>query len=140
MSSIRQYQRGAIEALAKLVTWKPLPSVAEKGMRPSLFSTVDNDMLYYAGISVGEGTCAEIKGMNVLVLDATYRAQHKYFSMPECAYAVLLRYPTVGELTAQGFEDRTGILCVELLETVSAKDGAALFRRTNENKCYTALA
>ena len=98
MSSIRQYQRRAIESL-----WRSL-SVSEqnkvelpKGISERSRFVCDGQEVCFWGVSPGVGTCADIPGLNVAVFGDSRPAAPSRLKLEDCKFAVLLRCPRPGE-------------------------------------------
>src|SRR3989344_4407879 len=135
MGNILNPQRRAIEALRHKAQ-PPPPSMKDT----PLFLT-DGTRLYLWGVSDGVGSCADVKGMDVLGVGTTpftgnsartvlNRASEEY------AYVVLCRAVTDAERKGWG---QFAVRCVELLRYVGTKEGAIEFELTGDAEVYVNL-
>jgi len=139
MGLVLQAQRRAIESLRKCA--KPLP----KGIGTSELFLDDERRLYIAGVSQGTGTCSDVHGMDVLVLDFVPPTHNRPYipngsSVATSQYAVLLRSPTKEELREQRKSlPSASLLAIELLEPIEGGGGRIIFRATGKSECYVRL-
>ncbi len=155
MGFLKQFQREAIEKFVKHRDEEGYSIDGNFGHSINFWCvSADDDghghereLLCPVGVSVGEGTCAAVKGMSVagFVLANELGKDHESEKplVTNCAYAVLIRDPTDVEKIRDGFEGRGGeIRCVELLRVVKVSSGgnsSRVLKRTNQSACYVGL-
>ncbi|OVE79369.1 hypothetical protein BVY00_00530 [bacterium G20] len=139
MSGIRQYQRRAIEAFVGEPEAIPPPSEAQ---RQKYVLTTDGICLFPLGVSVGEGSCSDIYGMNVLVVSEFEPGENAVrdwagrLANLSCVYTVEYRTPTAQEIESSGFHPSTALACVELLRPLDTVIEGVIFERTNKVQVY----
>lgn len=134
MAHILQNQRGAIESLREGSL--PPPSNVEKA-RLFLRDEERFTELFIGGVSMGFGTCASIKDLDVLVLSTRPRERplqpRRKQEPAECAYTVLplnLKERKVGGTILSG---------VQRLDPVTVEKNRIIFVRTGEIVTYVAI-
>ena len=140
MGLILQCQRRAIDRLREYAT--PLPKIAD-GTNLFLNDGIEICRLHIAGVSGGFGTCSDIFGMDVLVLDFWTppegfkpRIPHGS-SVAKCAYAVIAR-PTTREELAR-LTNKAQAMSVELVLPAWVKDDEIIFYWTGITAHYAPI-
>ncbi len=139
--AIIQPQRGAIEELCRGRDSKAASLPAQIELAQLVLD--DSTPLHVLGISEGNGSHSDVRGMDVLVVgDSPLSTDGREVrrTTPQCAFAVLLRLPTEQELAQwEGSPDSRGCLrCVELLRfrVFRLNEARVVFARTGKHVLY----
>ncbi len=134
MSRILQQQRRAIESLKR--KGEPIPPNLESAQ----LLLEDGTKLSVLGISTGVGTCADIHGVDVLVLGMAPPIDGPRIirsTLENCQYVVLLRCLSPEERRNSPLARITPCLyAVELLAVSSVLENCIVFRKTDEIAHY----
>lgn len=138
MGLIIQMQRRAIERLRDNAP-SPLSDMEAK-----ILTLADGTRIYPWGTSTGEGSCSDIKGMNVLVVGSSPFGSDVWLRGPlqKHAYVVLSREVTDAEREEYYRRNpwKPGLGCVELLRHVRTDEQSVIFERTGRVEIYIVLA
>lgn len=134
-----QFQRAAIETFVEEPEAVAPPSIRDLS---SIFDSNGNQ-LYYGGISDGVGTCADIKGMDVLGLTDSPTTDRRYDKAAKfaCSYTILVRSLTLEERAEDSLaQEGVARSCVELLNPLPIQDESRIiFERTGKVAIYTCV-
>ena len=119
MSSIRQYQRRALESL------KP-EKTDDFIVCPDDQYFLNFQKIYLLGISKGIGTCSDLHGVNIAVFGSqTTLPELRWHPKPgekiECSWSALLREPSSEEKQRSSLSNSIFSLAVEGLEVLRQK-------------------
>lgn len=133
MSSIRQYQRRALEAL------KP---ESQNPLSVSIAHTyyLNGEEIYLLGISKGVGTCADLHRINIAVFGKTKPHKSPFAGkneLEQCEWAALLRSPNKKEQQTW-FQQYKNTCCmtVQRLKVVTQGASSIHFTLTQDKKVY----
>lgn len=127
------------EAIENLFQYVKKPGFPDEILHCKTFVLKESGVyvpIFPSGVSKGFGTCAQMKGMNVLGflrIDKVAPTEEKELrlALQESAYAVLARGAEPGECP-QPFHSG----CVELLEYLGINDNRAVFRLVGKKTTY----
>ena len=101
---------------------------------------LDDEQVYFQGISDGVGTCSDIHGIDVAVFSKYGPDNFQAKSYNTCHSVVLLRSPYENEIDSSGNgEIKSTTLAVEGLKSTQKDNNSYHFFRNGKIKFYTNL-